>query len=99
MFISIDVKMEVGEFAVGYTLPYIYPLDNKPIKDAVVGVIEKVKYDEELVLLNVNKRWIPFHRIKWFTFGGIELENTLYDEEKMVKEDEKIVKFLLKNKK
>ncbi len=95
MFIPVQVEPEVGESAVGYSLPYMK--DGQPTIDYVQGLIRKINKEKKLLKLMDYKMWIPYHRIIAFTFGGIELENTEYDSDKRYNEDEKTIKRLLGN--
>lgn len=94
MFIPVHIEPEVGELAQGYSLPYLEK-GNVPQIDYVRGIIEKTNTEKRELLINGTKKWIPFHRIISFSFGGIELENTQYDNSRRYNEDQRIIKNLL----
>ena len=94
MFIPVQVEPDVGEFASGYSLPYLS--GDSPQIDYVRGLIEKIKTDEKKLKINDVDHWIPYHRIATFSFGGIEIVNTDYDDNKRLEEDKLLMDKLLK---
>lgn len=95
MFIPVQVEPDVGEIASGYSLPYLR--GKSPQVDFVRGMIEKVQKETKKIKINDSDHWIPYYRVVAFTFGGIELLNTEYDDEKRWKEDRLIVDKLLRD--
>jgi NADH dehydrogenase FAD-containing subunit len=94
MFFPVQVQPEVGESAAGYPYPYIQ--GGQPQMSYVQGLVKKVNEDKREIKIQGFKKWIPFHRIIVFTFGGIELLNEDYDDAKRWEEDRKIVESLKK---
>lgn len=89
MFIPVQVEPDVGELAAGYSLPYL--VGKSPQIDFVRGLIEKVNTQDKKIKITDFDKWIPYHRIMAFTFGGIELTNTEYDEQRRYEEDKRII--------
>lgn len=96
MFIPIQVQPEVGEMAAGYPYPYLN--GREPQMAYVQGLVEKVDVNKKEILVQGFKKWIPFHRVMIFSFGGIELLNEDYDDSARWEEDKNIVEKLLKRK-
>jgi hypothetical protein len=97
MFIPIQVQPEEGEMAAGYPYPYL-EVGGQPQMAYVQGLVTKVHIDEREILIQDFKKWIPFHRVAIFSFGGIELMNEDYDDAKRWEEDKTIVEKLLREK-
>jgi len=96
MFIPVQVEPDVGEFASAYSLPYLVS-ENHPQIDYVRGLIEKIRSKRKELKICESDHWIPFHRVMTFSFGGIELMNTEYDETKRYQEDQETIRRLLGN--
>ena len=97
MFIPVQVEPEVGELAAGYSLPYLVD-ERSPQIDFVRGIIEKVNSEKKTLKIVDAGHLIPYHRVVAFTFGGIELANVDYDDEKRWKEDKIVIDQLLRSK-
>jgi len=96
MFIPVDVEPDVGEIASGYSFPYLS--NGAPQIDFVRGVIENVqKENPKKIKINDSDHWIPYDRIVTFTFGGIEILNTEYDDNQRWEEDKRIIDKLLRD--
>ena len=95
MFIPVQVEPDVGELASGYSLPYLN--GRTPQIDFVRGMIEKVRKERKEIKINDSDHWIPYYRVVAFTFGGIELMNTEFDEDRRWEEDRKIMDKLLRD--
>jgi NADH dehydrogenase FAD-containing subunit len=93
MFIPVQVEPDVGELASGYSLPYL--VGRSPQVDFVRGLIEKIDIEDKKLKVADCDHWLPYHRIVAFSFGGIELYNTEYDEGKRWEEDKRIINKLL----
>lgn len=94
MFIPVQVEPDVGEIASGYSLPYLS--GGSPQIDFVRGLIEKIDSEKKELKIADASHWLPYHRIMAFSFGGIELVNTEYDDDRRWKEDKKIIDRLLR---
>lgn len=94
MFIPVQVEPDVGELAAGYSLPYLN--GGSPQIDFVRGIIEKIDSEKKELKIADTGHWIPFHRVMAFSFGGIELANTEYDDQKRWNEDKRIIDQLLR---
>ncbi len=91
MFLPIKVQIEVGEYVEGWSYPYKEGT-NVQI-DSVKGMISKVDRKKKRVWVDTyNKSHLDIHRISSFSFGGVIMRNDDYDEEKMYRENHKILK-------
>lgn len=95
MFIPVQVEPDAGELASGYSLPYM--VGKAPQIDFVRGMIEKVNKERKEIKISDADHWIPYYRVVSFSFGGIELLNTEYDDEKRWEEDKLIIDRLLRD--
>jgi hypothetical protein len=94
MFIPVQVEPDVGESASGFSLPYLS--GKAPQIDFVRGMIEKVQKETKKIKIDGSNHWIPYYRVVAFTFGGIEILNTEFSEEKRWEEDKRIIDQLLR---
>jgi len=94
MFVPVQVEPDVGELASGYSLPYL--VGRSPQVDFVRGLIEKIDTEEKELKIADCDHWLPYHRVIAFSFGGIELLNTEYDDNKRWEEDKIIIDKLLR---
>jgi len=97
MFIPVQVEPDVGELASGFSLPYLVGNSRAPQIDFVRGMIEKVQKETKKIKIDGSDHWIPYYRVVAFTFGGIELMNTEFDEEKRWEEDKRIIDELIRD--
>lgn len=84
----IDVKPKVGEQAMALT-PLIIKND-MGYNQKVIGIISKIDKNDLISIHDYNEFKFPMYRVISFTFGGIAVPNPEFDEEKIMKEDEKI---------
>ena len=95
MFIPVQVEPDVGEIAAGYSLPYLS--GRAPQIDFVRGLIEKVQKESKKIKIDGSDHWIPYYRVVAFSFGGIELLNTEYDDSARWEEDKRIIDKLIRD--
>jgi len=90
MFLPIDIKIEVGEFVTGYSMPYIDQHGMGQV-DFIRGPVEEFNERLGLIKIETYPERIPMHRIEFFTFGGIQINNEEFDFDRMWEENHKFI--------
>jgi len=93
MMISINVKPMVGEIAYAFSSPFIDD-SGVPYIRHVMGSIVKSRNNETEFRIHDVDDWFPIYRIKQYTFGGVMVDNELFDERRCSREDKKLLKRL-----
>ena len=93
----VKVEMDIGEFARGISEPYLKSGTNRIDIDYVQGIIEKVDKSNKHIKVENYGGNIPFHRVYEFTFGGILLDNKLYDDIRIMNENDKAIQTIKNN--
>lgn len=97
---AIIVEPEIGGLAYVICRPF-FQGDVPHIRHAL-GVIKEEKTaniisEKKFKIKNIDE-WIPFYRMRQFTFGGVMLNNYSFDEERCIREDKKHIEIIEKMK-